>query len=182
VVVLIANLKITIVNWNIEILQMFQEICSTNWKHFKEKSDYSYTCSKIPFSGNQELIDPVQVRGVERLEELPKHMPNRITIWKFIERIPFTPGQTTKKMHWMLQENGERKETDDSGVEICIENCLKILTRLSSLLSEHFSIFTLSFENSIHNNYHPKFVYFYFLSFSKYILCHTLSQRNINYR
>ena len=44
------------------------------------KVDYSYTCSKIPFSGNLEVIDPVQVNGVERLENLPKHMPNRIAI------------------------------------------------------------------------------------------------------
>ena len=40
----------------------------------EEIVDYSYTCPKIPFSGNQKVIDPVQVRGLERLEDLPKHM------------------------------------------------------------------------------------------------------------
>ena len=54
----------------------------------EEKIDYSYTCSKITSSGNQEVIDLVQVRVVERLKDVPKHMPNSITIQHFIERIP----------------------------------------------------------------------------------------------
>ena len=33
---------------------------------------------KIPFSGNPEIIDFVQVRSLEKLEDFPKHIPNRI--------------------------------------------------------------------------------------------------------
>ena len=33
---------------------------------------------KIPFSGNPEVTDLVQVRSLERLEDFPKHIPNRI--------------------------------------------------------------------------------------------------------
>ena len=66
-----------------------------------EKVDYSYICSKIPFSDYLEVIDPVQVSGVERLVNLPKHMPNRITVCHFIERIPSSPqAKPYKKMHW----------------------------------------------------------------------------------
>jgi hypothetical protein len=57
----------------------------------KEKMDYSYVCSKIPFSGNLEVNDLVHLRDVERLEDLPKHIPNGITIWHFIERILSSP-------------------------------------------------------------------------------------------
>jgi hypothetical protein len=49
--------------------------------------DYSYTFPKNPFGSNLEVIDPVQVRSVERLEDLPKYMPHRTTVHHFIERI-----------------------------------------------------------------------------------------------
>ena len=48
-----------LVSWNIKILQMFHERSIQELKEriSEEKVDYSYTCSKIPFSGNSEVID-----------------------------------------------------------------------------------------------------------------------------
>ena len=71
--------------------------------------DYSYTCSKIPFSGNPEVIGPVQVRGLERLEDFPKHMPNRIMSTTLLKGsfLHLRPNHT--KMHCILQEDGEKK-------------------------------------------------------------------------
>ena len=58
---------------------MFPERSVHKLKAFQgEEVDYSYICPKITFSSNSGVIDIVQVRGLERLEDFPKHMPNRI--------------------------------------------------------------------------------------------------------
>ena len=71
---------------------MFPERSVHKLKAFQgEEVDYSYICPKITFSSNSGVIDIVQVRGLERLENFPKHMPNRIMLPTLLKASPFHP-------------------------------------------------------------------------------------------
>ena len=63
VIVLIANLIVVIVNWNIEILQMFHERSIQELKAFWRKNFLLVIIWKFYL---------LHVRGVERLEDHPK--------------------------------------------------------------------------------------------------------------
>ena len=65
---------------------MIHESSIQDLKAFQRKK---WTCSKIPFSGNLDNIDLVQAKGLERLEDFPKHMPNWIMSTTLLKGSPF---------------------------------------------------------------------------------------------
>ena len=124
----------------------------------------------VPFSGNPEVIDLVQARGLERFQNTFQTGLCPPLYWK---DPLFTPGQTIQKMHWILQVGGEKESVFLVLGQWSLNLCT--LPFWSQLLRQSFVFFALSFQNSMHSNYRPKFIYFCLLSFSRYnILYRTL--------
>ena len=120
----------------------------------------------------QKLLTFYKLQSLQRLEDIQQHIP------KGIMSATNLPGQTKQKMHCIVQVGGEKESkyfTSFISVnsEFLWKNILKIY-HVSNLV-----LFALSNQKSMHNNYHPKFLYSCLLSFSRYdILYRTLSTLN----
>ena len=69
---------------------------------------------KIPFSGNPEVTDLVQVRGLERLEDFPKHIPKRIMSATLLKESSLHPQvKPNKRCIVFYKRMGKRKNLLD---------------------------------------------------------------------
>ena len=127
-----------------------------NWKHFGGKGGQFIYMFQNSFSGNLKVIELVHVRCVERLEG-----QIRLTSLYWTDPL-FTPGQTGQKIHYMLQEDGEKKGNTTIVLGRWSWNfyreLLQSLPRWGQLRSI-LIFFIFSFENSMYNNYHTTFFY-----------------------
>ena len=157
-------------NLHIKILQIFYER-SLSWIEciLQEKLVFSYILS-CPFSDNSKVTDFVIVYKASKIS--PKHS-NGDYVWGFVERVLlFTPGRCIVFFKYFTSFMSVNSE-------FLWENILKVYhaeVYLVNFLVSILVFFALSNQKSTHNNYHPKFLYFCLVSFSRYnILYQTLS-------
>ena len=134
-----------------------------------------YSC---PFSDNSKVIDLVRVYKVYKI--FPKHS-NGDYVWCFVGKIPSPPqAKHTKDALYSTCGWDKRNKyfTSFKSVksEFLLKNNLKVYQAEVNFYVSILVLFALSYQKSMRNNYHAKFLYFCLLSFSRNdILYQTLS-------
>ena len=80
----------------------------------------------------QRKIHLLNVWGLEKLEDFPKHMPNRIMSTTLPKGSRLHPSQTIQKMHCILQKDWKRNQIfykfQVSEIGICVETASEFIT------------------------------------------------------